>query len=480
MDIMETQRFDRKDTTKIKDLIEWFDTFIIPKEAELWPITQNNTIQTSLAAINIFKDYKVQYPQIVIDVLWELYKEYNDAFKTLINNNRESSQDYQYCCDNDWNPINYFSQIDMTWLPQEFLDHINNGKLSKDEIKAILRSRVFEIENSLAMYQLLERMFTLDCSESNFKKNFRFIIDSIRKKYNKPIALLAVTDEKYLEMKANEFWKNSDDDLSPKEVSELSGFDYLLSPSQFQELAEGYKDDFPYLIFARTSLPVSVLKKPTIESPTSLLNNDVYRSIIKKNSITYNIDAPEFWSDKKINDTKKYLSLMNMAYDIWDRKDIFSDEFNTFLEKWWAYNDYKWDRLSQWFYDFIISQWVTPEKVALWNTKIRCKPLDESYWCYGHLSFALNDAEKRSRLGKEIKNRWKYCIQIEMNMPEVQNASWDSIQYSYIHRNLFGIDAGSWEPLFMWWVVCYMPIDSKEAEQWRNHWNNKVVYAEIV
>ena len=278
----------------------------------------------------IFPDYTVIYPKVVLEALKKLYKEYNQAFKPLIEANREFPTDYGYCVGNG-GPVNYFVQIDMLGLPSKFLDSVNT--LSPETVYKTLRDGIFEIENSLAVYQFLQNLFPRKERDSFFKESFRASLDDIRRIYNMPIALLAVTDQKYEEMRQFEFGKANGEILTDKEVMEFSGFDCLLGPKEFKAHVEANHGKCHYLLYSRTSDPLEKLKKPDFEIYHPLLSNPIFRKIIKAYSLTINIDDPSANYASKINDTKEYMPAMNMGYVVSSQEDIFSKDFIDYLMK---------------------------------------------------------------------------------------------------------------------------------------------------
>ena len=128
-------------------------------EEELGNVETMADIQSAVKSVLRFPKYVVAYPKIVIEALSQLYMEYNKAFSILVETNREWATDYQYCMGQEW-PINHFVQIDMAGLPQPLLHTITS--MSVEEVRELLRRYIFEIENSLAMYQILMRTFSFN------------------------------------------------------------------------------------------------------------------------------------------------------------------------------------------------------------------------------------------------------------------------------------------------------------------------------
>ncbi len=265
-------------------------------------------------------EIETYYPPKVLEALTQLYEEYNDAFRSLVDANREWDTDYQYVLDENGNPTNLMVQIDMSALPPSFLEEVQN--LPVDDVREILRGLIYEFENSLAMYQLLGRLFPGDNdSPSLFDTQFRESLSDIRATTGKKVAVVAVTEQKYDAIKQEEFGKLPEEELPDSEVERLTGFDRVFSPQELQEyhrqcLEQG--EDSEYLFVVRSSDPVSKLKDPGSATPQSLLNDTKMRRFIKMYSLTLNIDGPDTLPENMINDTKGYMEKMGMGLEIPD------------------------------------------------------------------------------------------------------------------------------------------------------------------
>ncbi|PKL36384.1 hypothetical protein CVV38_00540 [Candidatus Peregrinibacteria bacterium HGW-Peregrinibacteria-1] len=444
---------------------------------KLGPVETRNGLKSSIDHYKIMPEYKVQYPEIVIRALGKIYEEYNQAFVPLIEKNREAESDYESCLVGpDGGPVNYAVQIDMVGLPDVFLNMSEN--LSLDEVISVLKGRIFEIENSLAMYQLLGKMFSNGLNgESNFSLRFRDLLNEIRLRHNMKIALLAVTDDKHRGMRELEFGKRDGEMLADDEVVALSGFDKLMGPSEFLEHLEANNGVSDYLLYVRSSEPIAKLRNPKIEVANPLLAIDKIRRAIKAKALTFNVDAPGMDFDRKINDTKAYLSVMGMGYDIGTELDLYSTGFSGHIKRERAYADYeKGARLSDTFVGFLEGREVCPLKVETGETQLRAKPMKASYGCYGHVRGALNDSKMRSALRKGISTRGAYVIQPEFEIPTVIDES-SGTTYAYVDRNFMGMANG--KPTFIAGFRSLMPTSSEEFKAGRNHGNGDTVHAEI-
>lgn len=277
-------------------------------------------------------EYVTDYPDTVTQALGQLYQEFAEQFKVLIETNREWSTDYRFI-------QNIGVQIDMSALTPEFLQKATT--MGVDDVREILRGRIFEIENSMAMYQLLNRVFQpvpdgetakFPAEMGQFEQQWRMSLQHIRDTTRKKIAIVGVTDAKYQSMKREEFGiTDPDEELTDDHVYSRSGFDRVMSPEQLKaymlECAkEGKESEF--LFYTRSSDDVSVLKDPTKPNPQTILDDPETRRFIKEYTITPNIDAPGTPPEKMINDSKRYMEPMGMAVEIakpQDFEDMYSD-----------------------------------------------------------------------------------------------------------------------------------------------------------
>ncbi len=420
----------------------------ISMTAALGTVVERTDIKSSIGPFRSLSGHRTMYPEVVIRALGELYDEYNKAFTPLVRVNREWESDYQYCIV-DGMPTNWGVQIDMVGLPQCFLDTVVDMPVAV--VREALRGKIFEVENSLAGYQLLENICSRKKEDSFFKTRFRAFLDGLRDRFKKSIALLAVTDEKYRSILEVEFGKN---EVSDDEVRELSGFDRLFGPIEFRQHVEKRGGQSEYLLYVRSSDPVSKLKKPDSVVDHPLLGDPTMRKIIKAYTLTLNIDAPEMEPARRINDTKWYMPGMGMAFPIYSEADLLRPEFGQYLR----------------------AQGVDPQDVELGRTHLRAKPAQGAYGCYGHVS-SLTTARFRHELRRNMRQRGAYLVQPEMEIPTIKNTN-DGTEYNYIDRNFLAVVGG--HPEFLGGFRSFMPVSSAEGQRGRNHGNGATVWSEIV
>lgn len=402
---------------------------------------------------HVMPEYRVHYPPTVIQAIGELYAEYNQKFKKLVEANREWDTDYKYATSSDGTPNNYFVQIDMEALSDELLQEAANRNVA--EVKEDLRKRIFEIENSLAMYVLLRKIFEQQKGGTTvFKERFGAGLDALREKNKKPIALLAVTRDKYQAMRRSEFGKKDGEELTDDEVRELSGFDRLFGPDEFEAYLAENGGECGYQLYARTSDPVAKLKNPDVVVEVPLLENPKTRRIIKANAITFNIDNPQGSFESRINDTKAYLKAMGMAFEITHEDDITSPAFA----------------------EYLINQGVDPELVAAGLAQIYLKPEKGVYGCYGQINGAITEKGMKKKTRKGLRDRGTYVAQPRINIPVlVNNQSGDA--FTAIDRNFFHFVDG--KPIFMGGFRSLVPLTSVEAQKGRNHGTDNTHWVQV-
>lgn len=387
--------------------------------------------ESSMGFFQYFENYQVEYPEVVIKALCELYVEYNQAFEPLIEANREWETDYKHCFING-SPVNFGIQIDMLGLTDKALQGFEI--MSVEEVKEILRFQIYEMENSLAMYQLLQ---VIGGENSFFKARFRAWLENIRNITGKKIALLAVTEGKEKAMLETEFGV-LEGSITDEEVYRLSGFDRFFGPNDFLKHLENNGGQCNYLLVCRTSDPVAKLKDPKHAVEHLLLSIPEVRKIIKECSLTLNIDAPDMAYDKRINDTKQYMSIMGMAYKISSVKALEALPFDG-------------------------------------SCMLRAKPLKGTYGCYGHLTGLRANKKFRDTLATEIDLRGEYIVQ-----KELRNSLFSDGEqlYAYIDRVFFAIVDG--KPSFLGGFRNCLPTNDIEVKKGRIHGNGHAVWAPIV
>lgn len=449
----------------------------VQEAAPLGVIAERDDLSTTLGPFQHLPDYRTFYPPSVTEALGLLYAEYNDAFRPLVEANREAPTDYKYCIDPRTGQLtNYLVQIDMVGLPQDFL--LDAQDADPRLIAQVLRGRVFEIENSLAMYPLILGIHGRDGLPSRFDSAFRRNLDELRSLHGRAIALLAVTEQKYGAMRETEFGKHPDEPLSNDEVRATSGFDTLLGPQEFLDHVRANGGRCDYLLYARTSEPVAKLRKPGLYVENPLLADPVLRGIIKANAITFNVDDPSVGNDapQRINDTKEYMGVMGMGHIIHGPEDFLAGDLVKHLNGGRAYDDFAGERLAPGLAAFLAERGVDPYTVEAGAVRMRAKPMRASYGCYGHLSGSMNDAAFRHELRKSMRTRGPYVLQPEMSNPTIRNET-DGAEYMYIDRNFMACIGGRME--FIGGHRALMPLTSTEAQNNRVHGSNATVWAEV-
>lgn len=449
----------------------------ITEISALGPLIERTDIKSNVGPFLVLPDYKVQYPPVVTEALGNLYTEYNQAFRPVVAANREWETDYQYAITPDGTPLNRWVQIDMVALPTGFLRAA--ACLPEEDVREVLRGRIFELENSIAMYQLLQKIFSDGTEDTFFKRQFRSSLDDLRQNTGKKVALLAVTDQKHQAMRESEFGKLGEEQLTDDEVKELSGFDRFFGPAEFLTYLEQNGGESDYLLFARTSDPVSKLRKPSTQVHNPLLEDPNIRQIIKAHAVTFNVDNPEWpvGDPRRINDTKVYLPEIGMGYPMYAFEDLLSAGFIDHLYNGKSFVEYtEGNQLTPSFADYLRSQGIDDELLRSGEVPLRAKPMQASYGGYGHERANLGNGRFLRDLRKGLRERGPYIIQPELRLPTIVNSTTDQT-YVYIDRNFFATDGTTIK--FMGGFRSLMPVVSQEADRGRVHGNGSTVWAEI-
>ncbi|PIW36446.1 MAG: hypothetical protein COW24_05325 [Candidatus Kerfeldbacteria bacterium CG15_BIG_FIL_POST_REV_8_21_14_020_45_12] len=440
-------------------------------ELPLGPVTEL-AIKSSLSPFQILLEHKVTYPPAIIKALGELYLEYNVAFGQLVDSNNEWSTDYQHGLSGPNNsPMNFAVQVDMLGLTPEFI--LEASDLKPEVIKERIRGMIFEIENSMAMYQFMMR----GGGTTHFTDRYLSVLKEVRERHGRPIALLAVTQDKYLGMMAGEFGKQPGETITNEDVLELSGFDRLFSPDEFRTYIAANDGECEYLLYVRSSDPVSRLKDPRVIVDHPLLSDPELRRVIKANAVTFNVDAPGMPFERQINDTKGYMQKMGIAFEIRQESDLYSSSFAAHLSRGGSFAEFTGTKLSDDFRAYLNSRGVDLELAESGEIHLRAKPAKGAFGCYGHISARLCDGKRfRKELRKSIDQRGSYVVQPELETPRVTDPV-SAVEYTYIDRVMLGMRNGM--PILMGGFRMLLPIDSAEAKSRRIHGNGATLWAEI-
>jgi hypothetical protein len=399
-------------------------------------IGQPNTVELGVRTLEFLQDYQVEYPQSVVDALGILFKEYNQAFASLVDANREWNTDYQYAFLGSGNPTNFMVQIDMVGLDSEYLAKVKD--MDPKVIAEDLRRKIFEVENSIADYGYLGAVGV----------DIKPVLDSIREQYNRPIALLATTNRKYQEMRVAEFGEPREGEMVDGEkVKDLSGFDVFWGPDEFQRYLAENEGQCDYLLYVRSSAPKTQLRNPGAREAQPLLMNLQLREIIKANAITFNVDNPNtpLGAAQRINDTKLYMPQIGMGYPVYCITDLESENFTAFLRE-----------------------------IGNEDPVVRAKPALESYGGYGQIRGTIEPQFIRE-LNSAMKMRGPYVLQDEKRNSRIIDEN--GTEYVYIDRNYLGWSNG--RVIYLGGERTLMPVSSQEARSGRVHANEDAILANI-
>lgn len=460
--------------TILAQLREKDELVATPTTRKLGDIVLRHDIQSTDAPFHEATEYLVEYPPVVLSALAELYAEYNDAFASLIEANREWPTDYQYATSNGAG-LNRWVQIDMVGLDPKFL--ASTASMSVAEVREVLRRRIFEIENSIAHYGFLSEIHGSPDQPTPWGQQFKSSLNELREQTGKKVALLAVTEEKYESMQRVEFGHSKEEPATDAEVRARSGFDKFFGPEEYQAYvsdceARGIEPE--YLLFVRSSPGRAALARGQYNE-SSILDDDHLRQIIKKYAITLNIDNPAWplGDPRRINDTKRWMEALGMGVVFTQQSDLYevgktrSHEAPpvTFTPK---------------LAEFLRQAGVAQEQIEQNTAVIRTKPV-QGTGAYGNQTTNPRRRDDRQDLKSLMKRFGPYVVQPHMETPVVTDET-TGRSYQEIHRVFFRATPqpdGTVKYEFMAGFASLMPMDSEEARAGRNHGNSETVWGRV-
>ena len=413
----------------------------------------------------MFEGNPIEYPYAVKQALVEIVGEYNSEFANIIEKAKTAEEDYQFCDGQNF-PTSIGVQIDMVALSPEILKFCENLEMSIGEVKLFLKKHIFEIENNLAGYTFLGAM------NPKFRQSSTSAIDRYRESTAKKVYILATTQNKFESIAAGEFGKSSPDSVYDQKVLRESGFDGIMGPQEFIDMIKS-DEELP-LFYVRSSLDTSQLKNPNQARSSSLLDNPDYVKIIRQNSITPNVDYAD--STYKTNDTKEYMTAMNLGYKVETVEDIFDTAFLHLLSNPKLRASMTVDFFNPKFVNFCTMADIDINSLLSGSIKLRAKPNVESYGCYGHIREPFGQ-KFVNQITKELKIRGSYMVQPEMEIMQQTN-TFDGESYKCIDRNFLMVDSQG-EVQFVCGYRSHLNINTTEAKKNNIHGNNSTIYSNI-
>ncbi len=412
-------------------------------KVEFEPCAFNRVLETT--ASNGQPEGVVEYPQSIIESIQRNLSRYSETYAMLVNRDRsfnDTPSAYEVGDSDEGNFINLGIQVDMAGLPKAILDIAD--QLSEAVLDQFILERVFEFENSLAMYNFMRLIFSDDDRNSTFRDVFDGLLQKTREVHgNKRIVIATLNEQKYEAIRTGELGLlPNDPDLDQSEIQERIGFDDVYSPQRLKDhlftiklikeqirdaeqngdhellptLRSRLQEADNVIFYSRASLPVAKLGDPKvkIEFP-EIVGDSELLDILRERSLTPNLDTPISRNYLlPLNDTKEYTELMDMMYVVRDYRDIFSEEVIEQIDA----NQLRKDRpanqdpLSWAIKTFVdvrnrslnkgevidMTSILNPRFIGYLNRKgfeikqgnlLRTKPLTESYGAYGHEQITL-------------------------------------------------------------------------------------------
>jgi len=421
------------------------DEQLLHKEAK-W-LRKEYPGNVKLALADIYSDYVKEYQRLV-ELSWNTYP---------MSLNKEG--------------IFYipFIQIDMVYLPENFLQAAKNS--TPQALKAVLKPFIFEIESSIAYYELLSSIGSNNTSERNWFANWlQKQLDQVRQDTGKKVSLLVTSQSKYQSVKELEFGVAALAPLVDQRVREKSWFDSLIWPDEFIDYFRMKLSDT--LFYVRASSDANELKSPNNEATKNILEDEEYRNFIRQNSITTNIDNPN--TPFPINDTKKYMKNMGLWFFFNSVDSIISEEALDYIQRWKDFSKFTGKLYTQELEQYLLAIWVDVDTIKKGELTFRCKPVEWSYGAYGHVRLRIQDAKSRKKLREAMLSRWQYILQVEHQAPLILNTSNRKL-YKWIDRIFMSMDR-EWNIKFMQWFINIIPADNDEAKKNNIHWSRLTEY----
>ena len=419
----------------------------------------NPTNEGRAAEIYTYPESVVKFPKRLLDAFSRFLVRYNRAFQLLAETNKEHESDYQYCFANG-NFINRFVQVDFRTPTQSFLSRVD--LLSDEELDEWVESNVFEAENNLARLPLLVGMFRRDQPESYFGKRYGLALDNIRNKFGMPIALVAVTEEKYVNILREEFGiqdATPETRLSHDFVRAISGYDMVIGPKEAEELIRSGEMN-NILVYGRTSPPLSALRNTELlkDLHVPLLDNPENRRILRAQSLTPNFDPYTADPNAILNDTKAYQEALGIAFPVRTLDDLSLTHTMEYLHR----------------------RRIEPEHYSM--HELRLKP-NLRYGGYDHIREVPIGFPLPAELAREIEEALKYgthYAQVEVYPTRVRNRRNGEL-YRTIERGFFAIDGDKPEDVhFLGSFGDMLLEDSVEAQKNTIHGQNDARWREGV
>ncbi|GIW64436.1 MAG: hypothetical protein KatS3mg092_0369 [Patescibacteria group bacterium] len=427
----------------------------------------------------------VEYPPQIIEAIAQILNDYNCAFSNVLGI-RQPEGSYPLVRF-DGNFINLMVQVDMAGLPLSLLEQTQ--RFSPEELYKLLAPRIFEIENSLAMYNLMRGFGSPDNGEdpnkpysplSFFGVNFDSCLETLKEYFGKGIFLGTATDAKYEAMATSEFGVfpndllNMDSEQRRQWVKLLSGFGGFLSPDGVKKMLGRN-----VALYMRTSYPKTWLIHPGKNTPYNipLLEDDKIRGQLRKLSITPNIDDPRVVNFIIIGLQNGSLSIgvdengIPFIGSSLEMTGGFYPQIINDTKEYFAYMGFP-----------IVGHYnlEAVEEFIRNSPNFRFKPLWLHYGCYGHLRPIDFEKQKdfMGELKRNMKMRGPYIIQPEIPAYHVNDP--ENGEFEIIHRLFFGFDPKSGRYKFIGGLYDALPADSNEAKKGRLHGNKQAVWGQII
>ncbi len=410
-------------------------------------------IHSTLGPFEVAPDCEIRLDDRVVQSIGALVSENVARFSRLVLPNTEGDPEaYGNCVRDENGDISEpFFQLDLAGLSDEIVKGFRGE--SEESLLEVLRSRIFEFEPSIAMYELIQKVG----GNGRVSDMFREHLELLRQKSGRPIALLAPTEQKLQGMRESEFGKIGTTELSDEEIFKISGFDTLMGPGDFKRHLEQNNGECRFLLYIRPSDPVVKLVDPTQKVADPLFNSLRFRKLARQNAITINVDNPQWQvgDPRRLKDTKAVLPELGLAHGVRTISDIVDDSGS----------------ISQ-----DLQKFLTAHNLSE-NSLLRVKPMQGVYGGYGQRIIRLNNAPDIRWLNEMLQLRGPYILQPEIE-PLIVHDSESGKKFAAMDRLFFSMVTG--KPIFMGGIRILIPTDTTEAQKGRLHGTDRMISVPIV
>ena len=395
---------------------------LIPQPLDLGHATEIPKLYPGERTPFALRGYEVKYPPN----LWQAYiiacELYDKVFMSCVHESKTWPTDYQFA------PYTLAFQVDGPAYSDAFIELA--ATLPPEILAQFVIARAFEFENNIAMYGLNSRLWPYGTTN----QTWHMMLDTVRAKTGKKVAVLAGSEDKLSEMIVSELGIVKGP-VTPEITKSITGFDAYIDPDTLSEQLQRYNGaDCDYVLYGRTSMPKSWLADPSSKVEMSKWQDPSLVQFARKFALTHNFDlsSTHLTDSHLLTDTKEAMVRIGAVYPVSQISDIYSQEFiNIARANGISFNSLAVAGiqklaailkifnsnliLAQPFQAYLRGRGMEPEMVAKGEIELRAKPLRLHYGAYGHIIGKANRANFLLSLLKNLESRGPYIVQPEFS-----------------------------------------------------------------